>query len=94
MKSEVIRLFTTSLPTRRGALVFFWIAVACVCLSIGAIQVAEAFMPDNQHGQQAILTFYRSFGPMALFWLIGACCSGVYIQHLKAGKAVDAPSPS
>lgn len=63
---------------------FLWIAAACVTLSIAAIGVAEAFMPDNIHGRLAVLTFYQSFGPMALFWAIGAASALWYLRFLNS----------
>lgn len=42
--------------------------------------MAEIYMPKNPHGQEAILTFYRSFGPWALFWLMGGAVTWVYAQ--------------
>lgn len=84
MNTKLISIFTTNLPTRRGALTFFWIAISLVSLSIVSIGVAEAFMPDNIHGREAVLTFYRSFGSSALFWSIGAMCSLWYLQYVKS----------
>lgn len=67
-------------PTRRGALAFFWIAMGCVLLSAASIITAEVFMPDNPQGERGILSFYRSFTPWALFWLVGGAVAWVYAQ--------------
>ena len=83
IKDTIINEFKTNLPSRKGALVFTGIAVICVLAGIGAIAVAEMFMPENQAGQQAVLTFYRAFAPWAFFWLIGACCAHLYLQYAR-----------
>jgi len=80
MNTHLAEVFTKSLPTRRAALIFFWIAMGCFLLGVASIVMAEIYMPKNPHGQDAILTFYRSFGPWALFWLMGGAVTWVYAQ--------------
>jgi hypothetical protein len=45
------------------------ISTAMCVLCVLAIGVAEAFMPDNVHGRQGVITFYRWFGASFAAWL-------------------------
>jgi hypothetical protein len=42
-------------------------AAVCVMCAL-SIVVAEAFMPDNVHGRQGVIWFYRAFGPCFVVW--------------------------
>ena len=42
----------------------FWLGATMCILCLGAIGVAEAFMPDNAGGQKGIVVFYRVFGTL------------------------------
>jgi hypothetical protein len=90
MKTQIPQILTKNPPTRRAVSLFFWISMGCVSLGIGSIVIAEIYMPKNIHGETAILTFYRSFGPFTLFWLIGGCIAWVYAKTLtKAGAGSE-----
>jgi hypothetical protein len=45
------------------ARVLFWVSIAMCAMAISAICAAELLMPDNVHGRNGVLTFYRVFGP-------------------------------
>lgn len=90
MNNQVAQIFIKNPPTRRAASLFVWISMVCVLLGIASIMIAEIYMPKNAHGETAILTFYRSFGPFTLFWLIGGCIAWVYAKTLtKTGAGSE-----
>jgi hypothetical protein len=70
---------TFKLESPRQALLLAGIsAMACV-LCAASIGVAEAFMPDNVHGRQGVMTFYRWFAPCFLAWLgVGVWAANAY----------------
>ena len=50
-------------PTNQThARVLFWLSIAICAMAVSAILVAELFMPENFHGQKAVVLFYRVFG--------------------------------
>jgi len=90
MNNQIAQIFIKNPPTRRAASLFVWISMVCVLLGIASIMIAEIYMPKNAHGEAAILTFYRSFGPFTLFWMIGASIAWVYAKTLtKAGAGSE-----
>ena len=48
--------------SRAQARTFFWISIGACAAGLSVIGVAEAFMPENYHGQKGVITFYRVFG--------------------------------
>lgn len=60
-------------PTRPvNARVLMAVGVVMCTLSVTAIGIAEAFMPDNIHGRNGVLTFYRWFGAGFVCWAVVA----------------------
>ena len=47
---------------RHAFVVFFWVAVFTAIVCLGSIAAFLVLMPENEHGRQAILTAYRTFG--------------------------------
>lgn len=90
MNNQISKIFIKNLPTRRAASVFVWISIGCVLLGIASIMTAEIYMPKNAHGEAAILTFYRSFGPFTLIWMIGASIAWVYAKTLSKSESGSA----
>lgn len=90
MNNQMAQIFIKNPPTRRAASVFVWISVGCVFLGIASIMIAEIYMPKNAHGEAAILTFYRAFGPFTLFWMIGASIAWVYAKTITKAESCSA----
>jgi hypothetical protein len=48
----------------------FWVSIAMCAVSLSAICIAEVMMPENIHGQKAVVAFYRWFGAGMIFWMV------------------------
>lgn len=69
-------------PGTTGCRVLFWTAIAMIALCSTSIGVAAAFMPNNIHGQKAVIGFYRWFGTGVVVWsAIAAWVYGGRIGH-------------
>ena len=70
-------MFTPANKTH--ARVLYWVSICMCAMAISAICVAGVFMPENIHGQKAVLIFYRVFGACLVIesavavWAYGQC---------------------
>jgi hypothetical protein len=64
--------------SRTQAQVLFWISVGVCAVCLSVIGVAEAFMPENYHGQKGVITYYRVFGPCVVIG--GAVAAWAYVH--------------
>ena len=75
--------------SRAGARVQFWIGIAVCVVGISAIAVAEAFMPENYHGQKGVITFYRVYGAAVVIGSAVAAWSYVHWRSLWRWRPSD-----